>query len=62
MPSPQRWTYDYQGTLELIDHQLSNKVLAPMLDEASVQIPDGHMIDDQEVTDHSPIFAKYDIQ
>ncbi len=62
VPSPQRWTYDYQGTLELIDHQLSNKVLAPMLDEASVQIPDGHMIDDQEVTDHSPIFAKYDIQ
>jgi predicted extracellular nuclease len=59
IPSADRWTYDYMGAFELIDHQLSNPVLAPMLDEGSVAIPHSAQID--EIGDHSPIFAAYDI-
>lgn len=52
-----RWTYDYQGKLELIDHQMSNDRLAAMLDPASVVIR--HGADVEAASDHSPVMATY---
>ncbi|WP_437962613.1 endonuclease/exonuclease/phosphatase family protein (plasmid) [Sorangium sp. So ce119] len=58
-PPADRWTYDFNGQLELIDHQMVNPLLRDMLDPASVQIPHGPSIDD--ASDHAPIFSVYRI-
>lgn len=55
-----RWTYDYQGALELVDHQMSNAFFAGMLDQASVVIRHGN--DVEAATDHSPVLATYNVK
>ena len=60
VPSGSRWTYDYQGKLELIDHQMSNGRLAALLDPASVVIR--HGADVEAASDHAPILATYMIK
>lgn len=58
-PPADRWTYDFNGQLELIDHQMANPLLRDMLDPASVQIPHGPSVDD--ASDHAPVFSVYRI-
>jgi len=58
-PASDRWTFNYNGALELVDHHLVNPVLRAMLDEASVRIPHGPDID--AASDHAPIEATYSI-
>lgn len=64
VPSAQRYTYVYMGTLELIDHQMASPKLAALLDPASVVIPHGAGIDDDKngSSDHAPIMATYGIK
>jgi endonuclease/exonuclease/phosphatase family metal-dependent hydrolase len=57
VPAADRWTYNYQGKLELIDHQMSNARLAAMLDPASVVIR--HEADAKAASDHAPMMATY---
>ena len=57
VPSADRWTYDYQGKLELIDFQFANPNLSQMLDAASVTIR--HAKDAEDASDHAPIIATY---
>jgi endonuclease/exonuclease/phosphatase family metal-dependent hydrolase len=59
LPESSRWTYDYKGQLELIDHQMSNPVLAQMLDEASIQIL--HTPAAEDASDHAPVIATYKV-
>ncbi|AUX29537.1 MULTISPECIES: endonuclease/exonuclease/phosphatase family protein [Sorangium] len=54
-----QWTYDFRGQLELIDHQMVNPLLWPMLDPRSIRIPHGPSIED--ASDHAPIFSAYRI-
>ncbi|MCC6553423.1 MAG: endonuclease/exonuclease/phosphatase family protein [Polyangiaceae bacterium] len=54
-----RWTYDFNGSLELVDHQMMNPVLRSMLQPASVKIPHDATID--AAGDHAPILAVYGI-
>ncbi|KYF64816.1 hypothetical protein BE11_44690, partial [Sorangium cellulosum] len=58
-PPADRWTYDFNGQLELIDHQMVNPLLRDMLDPASVQIPHDPSIED--ASDHAPVFSAYRI-
>jgi len=53
----ERWTFDYMGNLELVDHQMSNPLLGAMLDPASVRIP--HGADINAASDHVPVLATY---
>jgi predicted extracellular nuclease len=57
IPSADRYTYTYQGTLELIDHQMMSPLMAEMLDPASVSVLHSNDVDD--VSDHSPLMATY---
>ena len=57
LPSADRWTFDYMGMLELVDHQMANPLIGAMLDPASVTIPHGADIED--ASDHSPVLATY---
>ena len=57
LPSADRWTFDYMGMLELVDHQMANPLLGAMLDPASVIIP--HGADIENASDHSPVLATY---
>jgi endonuclease/exonuclease/phosphatase family metal-dependent hydrolase len=59
LPESSRWTYDYKGQLELIDHQMSNPVLAKMLDAASIQILHTPAVED--ASDHAPVIATYKV-
>jgi len=54
-----RWTFDFQGSLELVDHMLSNPLMAARLDAASVVIR--HDPEFQPASDHAPIIATYQI-
>lgn len=56
-PQEDRWTYDYNGALELVDHQMADPVLRARLDPASVTILHGQMVED--ASDHAPIMATY---
>lgn len=56
-PQEDRWTYDFNGSLELVDHQMANPVLRARLDPASVTILHGPMVED--ASDHAPIMATY---
>jgi endonuclease/exonuclease/phosphatase family metal-dependent hydrolase len=60
-PLGERYSYDYMGTLELIDHQMANPRLGAMLDHAQVVIKHGNGFDDggQYASDHAPIKATY---
>lgn len=57
IPMADRWTYNFQGKLELIDYQVVNPILAPMLDVPSVKIH--HSVNVDDASDHSPVFATY---
>jgi hypothetical protein len=57
LPSADRWTFDYMGMLELVDHQMANPLIGAMLDPASVTIP--HGADIENASDHSPVLATY---
>lgn len=57
MPAGDRWSYNFQGKLELIDYQMSNSVLGPMLDKTSVVIRHSGNVD--IASDHSPVIATY---
>lgn len=57
--APDPWTFLYNGNQELIDHQISNPVMAERLREDSVVIPHGNQV--TAGSDHSPIFAIYDL-
>ena len=59
VPAADRWTFDYNGELELIDHQAANPVLRGMLDPASVRIPHDGLV--EEAGDHAPILATYSV-
>jgi endonuclease/exonuclease/phosphatase family metal-dependent hydrolase len=54
-----RWTYNYQGNLELVDHQMASPLLGEMLDEGSVRIDHSSAAD--AASDHAPIIATYDV-
>jgi endonuclease/exonuclease/phosphatase family metal-dependent hydrolase len=60
-PDAERYSFVYQGTKELIDHQMANPVMAGLLDPASVHLPHGAGIDDKSAaaSDHAPIRATY---
>lgn len=57
IPTADRWSYNFQGKLELIDYQISNLVLGPMLDKASVVIRHSANVD--TASDHAPVIATY---
>ena len=61
VPLASRYSYDFQGKLELIDHQMANPRLAAMLDPAQVVLEHGAKIDDGSkfASDHSPLKATY---
>ncbi|WP_437308619.1 endonuclease/exonuclease/phosphatase family protein [Sorangium sp. So ce388] len=59
VPPADRWTYDFRGQLELIDHQMANPLLRGMLDPGAVEIP--HWPSVEEASDHAPIFSVYRI-
>ena len=54
------WSMVYNGVQELVDHQMSSPVLAPMLDTSSVQIL--HSTDVDHASDHAPVIATYDVE
>ncbi|MBW2528080.1 MAG: endonuclease/exonuclease/phosphatase family protein [Deltaproteobacteria bacterium] len=60
LPTTDRWTFDYQGTRELVDQQMSNPVLAEMLDQAAVEI--WHTADVIAASDHHPVIATYQVR
>ena len=54
-----RWTFNFQGTLELVDHQIANPLLAGKLNTSSVEILHGPEV--EAASDHAPLVATYDI-
>lgn len=61
VPSAERYSYDYLGKLELIDHQMANPRLAAMLDPKQVILKHATNVDDgsKYASDHSPLKATY---
>jgi endonuclease/exonuclease/phosphatase family metal-dependent hydrolase len=59
VPEADRWTFDFNGQLELIDHQMANPILRAMLDPGSVQLL--HSAAAEAASDHAPILARYTI-
>lgn len=64
VPTPERYSFDFNGTLELIDHQFASPIAAKLLDPKSVVLKHGAGIDDgaKYASDHAPLFAIYDVQ
>jgi endonuclease/exonuclease/phosphatase family metal-dependent hydrolase len=62
-PEP-RYSFNFNGTLELIDHQFMSPLGAKLLDDSSVVLKHGAGIDDgsKYASDHAPLFAVYDVQ
>jgi endonuclease/exonuclease/phosphatase family metal-dependent hydrolase len=60
-PLAARYSYDYMGKLELIDHQMANPRMAAMLDPAQVTLTHAKKVDDSTkyASDHSPLEATY---
>lgn len=56
VPQGERWTFDFMGSLELIDHQMANSVMQQHLDTKSVVIRHGL---GAEASDHAPMMATY---
>ena len=59
LPAEDRWTFNYFGNLELVDQQMANPVLLPMLDDESVVILQDAIGDD--TSDHAPLIATYNV-
>lgn len=64
VPSAQRYSFDFNGTLQLIDHQFASPRAAKMLDPKSAVLKHGAGVDDDSKygSDHAPLFAIYDVQ
>jgi len=58
-PEADRWTFDFNGKLELVDHQMQNPLLYERLDAMSVVIPHGGDVD--AASDHAPMMATYEV-
>jgi predicted extracellular nuclease len=57
VPEADRWTFDFMGTRELIDHHMGNQVMQDHLDTTSVIIR--HGADVVTASDHAPMMATY---
>ncbi len=57
VPEVDRWTFDFMGAHELIDHQMANPTLFDRLDTASVTIVRNN--DVGTASDHAPMMATY---
>lgn len=57
VPEADRWTFDFQGALELIDHQMSNPVAAAFFDPTTAIIR--HDAAASAASDHAPFSATY---
>ncbi|MBK8254353.1 MAG: endonuclease/exonuclease/phosphatase family protein [Polyangiaceae bacterium] len=55
-----RYTFVYNGTKELIDHQIANPLLGGMIDPQNVMIRHGNDVED--ASDHFPLMTTYNIQ
>jgi endonuclease/exonuclease/phosphatase family metal-dependent hydrolase len=53
-----RWTFDFQGSHELVDHQMASPLLAGMRDKVAIQ----HGPEAAAASDHAPIIATYQIR
>lgn len=60
IPLADRWTFDFMGAKELIDHQMANPTMYGFVDPASVMIRKG--VDVGSVSDHFPIMATYRVR
>lgn len=54
-----RWSFNYQGKLELVDQMMASPTLHEMLDASSVTIGQDAISDD--TSDHAPVMATYGI-
>ena len=52
-----RWTYDFENKLELIDHQMANPLMTQHLDTKEVVILHSDVTED--ASDHAPMMATY---
>lgn len=59
LPAAEQYTFIFQGTKELIDHQFSNPIMRGMLATDSVVITRGANV--AAASDHDPVFARYDV-
>jgi predicted extracellular nuclease len=59
-PEADRWTFDFMGTKELIDHQMSNPVMTEWLDTSSVVIRHTNAV--TTASDHAPMMATYHVK
>ncbi|MEP7119395.1 MAG: endonuclease/exonuclease/phosphatase family protein [Byssovorax sp.] len=59
----ERYSYNFSGKLELIDHQMANPALHAMLDPASVVLQHAKNVDDASkyASDHTPLKATYQV-
>jgi len=57
---PAAWTYIFDGTPLLIDHQMAGPALQPMLVPGSVLIPHDAIV--ERASDHAPIAATYSLR
>jgi endonuclease/exonuclease/phosphatase family metal-dependent hydrolase len=55
VPEGDRWTFNFDGSLELIDQQMHSPLLGPMLESASIV----HSADVSSASDHAPVVATY---
>lgn len=55
-----RWTFDYEGSHELVDQQIASPNLGPQVDGASVEI--WHTAEVTNASDHAPLMATYQVQ
>jgi endonuclease/exonuclease/phosphatase family metal-dependent hydrolase len=59
-PAEDAWSYEFQGTRQLIDHQLASPKLAALLVPGSVTIT--HAAAQSAASDHAPVAATYRIE
>lgn len=60
IPQADRWTFNFEGSLELIDHQIANPVMAGLLIPGSATIRHGADVD--VASDHAPLMATYQVE
>lgn len=64
VPADQRYSFDFNGKLELIDHQMADPRAHAMLDPSTVLLEHGAGVDDgsKYASDHAPLFAIYQVR
>ncbi len=60
VPEADRWTFQFNGNGELVDHQFVNPLLGDALDPSSVRILHAPEVD--AASDHAPLVATYDVR